>query len=80
MLADIPRHRDRYTKCNAQGYKNSWNDFKLHIDTADYGVPLSAMLSSAIVHNSRCAMALSRMTEQRVHAYLYDVQEARDVL
>jgi hypothetical protein len=38
------------------------------------------MLSSVIVHNSRCAMALSRMTEQRVHAYLYDVQEARDVL
>ena len=76
MIADIPRHCDRGTKCNAQGYKNSWSGFKLHIDTADCGVPLSAMLSSASVHDSRCAIPLSRMTEKRVHAYLYDVQDA----
>jgi hypothetical protein len=76
MVADIPRHCDRGTKCNAQGYKNSWNGFKLHVDTADCGVPLAAMLSSASVHDSRCAIPLSRMTEQRVHAYLYDVQDA----
>jgi Transposase DDE domain len=76
MVADIPRHCDRGTKCNAQGYKNSWSGFKLHVDTADCGVPLAAMLSSASVHDSRCAIPLSRMTEQRVHAYLYDVQDA----
>lgn len=76
MLAGIPRYCDRGTKCNAQGYKNSWSGFKLHIDTADCGVPLSAILSSASVHDSRCAIPLSRMTEQRVHAYLYDVQDA----
>jgi hypothetical protein len=76
MLAGIPRHCNRGVKCNAQGYKNSWSGFKLHIDTADCGVPLSALLSSASVHDSRCAIPLSRMSEQRVHAYLYDVQDA----
>ena len=30
MVADIPRHCDRGTKCNAQGYKNSWSGFNAH--------------------------------------------------
>lgn len=47
MLAEIPTACDRGTKCNAQGYKVSWNGYKLHLDTADCGVPISALLSSA---------------------------------
>jgi hypothetical protein len=34
MQDDLPRACDRGTKCNAQGYKVSWNGYKLHIDTA----------------------------------------------
>lgn len=47
ILSALPKACDRGTKCDAQGYKNSWNGYKLHIDTADCGVPVSAILTSA---------------------------------
>jgi Transposase domain (DUF772) len=47
MIEEIPTACDRGTKCNTQGYKVSWNGYKMHIDTADCGVPISAMISSA---------------------------------
>ena len=53
MLAELPQACDRGTKCNAQGYKNSWNGYKLHLDTADCGVPVSALLTSAKVMTAR---------------------------
>ena len=75
MIKDIPTACDRGTKCNAQGYKVSWNGYKLHLDTADCGVPVSALLSSASMHDSRAAIPLSRISEQRV-TNLYDVMDA----
>ena len=75
MLRDLPSVCDRGTKCNAQGYKNSWNGYKLHIDTADCGVPISALLTSASVHDSQAAVPLATMTAARV-TNLYDVMDA----
>ena len=75
MIKDIPTACDRGTKCNAQGYKVSWNGYKLHLDTADCGVPISALLSSASMHDSRAAIPLSLISEQRV-TNLYDVMDA----
>jgi hypothetical protein len=75
MLADIPTSCDRGTKCNAQGYKVSWNGYKLHIDTADCGVPIAALLSSASMHDSRAAIPLSLISASRV-TNLYDVMDA----
>lgn len=75
MLGDLPRACDRGTKCNAQGYKVSWNGYKLHLDTADCGVPVSAILSSASMHDSQAAIPLSHMTADRV-TNLYDVMDA----
>ena len=75
LLKEIPTACDRATKCNAQGYKTSWNGYKLHIDTACCGVPVAALLSSASMHDSRAAIALSRISAQRVHN-LYDVMDA----
>lgn len=75
MLRDLPRRCDRGTKCNAQGYKNSWNGYKLHIDTADCGVPVSALLTSASVHDSQTAVPLATMTAERV-TNLYDLMDA----
>ena len=42
MIEEIPTACDRGTKCNAQGYQVSWNGYKLHLDTADCGVVVSA--------------------------------------
>ena len=75
MLRDIPRACDRGTKCNAQGYKVSWNGYKLHLDTADCGVPVAALLSSASMHDSLAAIPLSLISAQRV-TNLYDVMDA----
>lgn len=75
MQDDLPRACDRGTKCNAQGYKVSWNGYKLHIDTADCGVPVAALLSSASMHDSQAAIPLSRLTAARV-TNLYDVMDA----
>lgn len=75
MLAEIPTACDRGTKCNAQGYKTSWNGYKLHIDTTDCGVPVAALLSSASMHDSRAAIPLSLISAQRV-TNLYDVMDA----
>lgn len=75
MLAGLPKACDRGTKCNAQGYKNSWNGYKLHLDTADCGVPVSALLTSASVHDSQTAVPLSMMTLNRV-TNLYDLMDA----
>ena len=75
MLNDIPTTCDRGTKCNAQGYKVSWNGYKLHLDTADCGVPIAALLSSASMHDSRAAIPLSLMSTGRV-TNLYDLMDA----
>ena len=75
MLEEIPTACDRGAKCNAKGYKIAWNGYKLHIDTADCGVPISALLTSASVHDSRAAVPLSLMSAQRVTS-LYDLMDA----
>ena len=75
MQDDLPRACARGTKCNAQGYKVSWNGYKLHIDTADCGVPVAAILSSASMHDSQAAIPLSHLTAARV-TNLYDVMDA----
>lgn len=75
MQDELPRACDRGTKCNAQGYKVSWNGYKLHIDTADCGVPVAAILSSASMHDSQAAIPLSHLSAMRV-TNLYDVMDA----
>jgi IS5 family transposase len=75
MLEEIPTACDRGTKCNAQGYKNSWRGYKLHLDTADCGVPIAALLSSASMHDSLAAIPLSLISAERV-TNLYDLMDA----
>ena len=75
LIAELPRSCDHGTKCNAQGYKHRWNGYKLHIDTANCGIPVSALLTSASMHDSLAAMPLSLMSAGRV-ANCYDLMDA----
>lgn len=75
IMAELPQACGRGTKCNAQGYKNSWNGYKLHMDTADCGVIVSALLTSASVHDSQAAIPLSILTGKRV-TNCYDLMDA----
>lgn len=66
MLSELDTACATGTKINAQGYKISWKGYKLHLDTACCGVPISAVLTGANVHDSRVALPLSRTSAQRV--------------
>ena len=68
MLAKLDTVCATGTKKSAQGYKISWKGYKLHLDTACCGVPISAVLTGANVHDSRVALPLTKISAQRVDA------------
>ena len=59
MLADLPRACDVGTKRNAKGHTTSWIGYKLHVDTADGGIPISCIMTSASTHDSQVAIPLA---------------------
>jgi len=75
MRAELSKTCDVGSKRNSKGYQVSWKGYKFHIDTADGGIPISAILTSASVHDSRVALPLATLTAQRVVS-LYDVMDA----
>lgn len=75
MLNDLPKACNVGTKKNSKGYKQSWKGYKLHIDTADGDIPISAVLTSASVHDSQVALPLAEITSKRV-TNLYDLMDA----
>ena len=75
MLDDLPSACDHGAKRNAKGFLVAWRGYKLHLDTADCGVPVSAVLTSASVHDSQVAIPLATMTAGRVTS-LYDLMDA----
>jgi hypothetical protein len=62
-------------KKNSQGNEQYWRGYKLHIDVADGQLPISAVLTSASVHDSQVAIPLMTLTSQRVD-YLYDLMDS----
>jgi len=75
MLADLPTECDRGTKINSKGYKESWNGYKLHLDTADGQIPITPLLTSASLHDSQPAIPLATMTSKRI-TNLYDLMDS----
>ena len=75
MVTDLPTGCDVGTKRNAKGHQVSWIGYKLHIDAADGGIPLTCMLTSASLHDSQVAIPLATMTAQRV-TNLYDLMDS----
>ena len=74
-LADLPTRCDVGCKRNSKGHQESWIGYKLHLDTMDGDVPISAVLTSASVHDSQVAIPLAQMTAQRVTS-LYDLMDS----
>jgi hypothetical protein len=75
MLADLPKDCDIGTKRNSQGYQQTWTGYKMHLDVGDGDVPLSALVTSASIHDSQVAIPLAAMTAGRVTSY-YDLMDA----
>jgi len=74
-IKELPTVCDRGTKKNAKGYKESWNGYKLHLDTNDAGFPISGLVSSASMHDSQAAIPLMKQTSKKV-TYCYDLMDA----
>jgi hypothetical protein len=74
-LEDLPRVCDFGSKRDSKGRQSSWRGYKLHLDTADGDIPVSALLTSASLHDSQTAIPLAQMTARRVCS-LYDVMDS----
>ena len=75
MLADLPSQCDIGGKKNRQGNEQYWRGYKLHLDVADGQIPISAVLTSASVHDSQVAIPLATLSSQRV-TYLYELMDS----
>ena len=75
MLDDLPQRCDVGTKKNSKGHAEHWIGFKLHLDIVDGCIPVSAILTSASVHDSQVAIPLATITASRV-VNLYDLMDA----
>lgn len=75
MLAELPRACNVGTKRNSKGHTTSWIGYKLHIDAADGGIPVSCILTSASLHDSQVAIPLAEITHGRVTS-LYDMMDS----
>ena len=75
MLADLPQQCDLGGKRNSQGNDVYWRGYKLHLDVADGQIPISAVLTSASVHDSQAAIPLATMSTQRV-TYCYELMDS----
>ena len=75
MLSELPKACDIGTKRNAEGRHYIWKGYKLHLDTADGGIPISAVLTSASLHDSQVAIPLATMSAEKVD-YCYELMDA----
>jgi transposase len=62
-------------KQNSQGKVQYTKGFKLHLDVTDQGIPISACVTGANVHDSQVALILEKMTERRV-THLYSMADS----
>lgn len=75
QLKELPRLCDTGAKKNTKGHEQYWRGYKLHLDVADGQVPVSAILTSASVHDSQVAIPLMTMTSARV-THLYELMDS----
>ena len=74
-LVDLPMVCNVGTKLNSNGYKTSWIGYRLHLDCVDGDIPVSAILTSASLHDNQEAIPLTQMTATRI-TNLYDLMDS----
>lgn len=75
MLSIISTQCDVGIKQNAKGNQYKWIGGKLHMTVVDGDIPITAMYSSASVHDSSLALPMISETSSKVD-YLYDLDDA----
>jgi hypothetical protein len=83
-IAELPTACDCGVKRDSTGHTRFWNGYKLHLDIADGGFPITALTTSASMHDSQAAIPLAKRTHERaivlyeVMDSAYDAQPIRD--
>jgi hypothetical protein len=73
-------------KKNSQGNIYFWKGYKLHLDVTDMGIPVTAVVTGANVHDSQLAIPMEKLTERKIrHLYslmdsAYDAQDIRSYI
>lgn len=74
-LAELPTACDVGAKLNSKGHLTFWIGYKLHLDVNDAGLPITAVTTSASLHDSQVAIPMEKLTAQRVTS-LYALMDA----
>lgn len=75
MLKDLPTVCDKGAKKDSKGNTRYWSGYKLHLDIVDGAIPVSAIVTSASLHDSQAAIPLATLTSRRI-VNLYDLMDA----
>jgi len=73
--------RDLNTRCswgckkNSQGNIQFWKGYKLHLDVTDVGIPVTAVVTGANVHDSQTAIPMEKLTERNI-THLYSLMDS----
>ena len=72
---ELPTLCDVGCKRDTKGYSHCWVVYKSHIDTADGGLPINVVTTSASLHDSQVAIPMMLQTAERVTS-LYDLMDS----
>jgi hypothetical protein len=75
MLDDLPKACDKGAKQNSKGNTMYWTGYKLHVDTVDGGIPVSAIVTSASLNDSQVAIPLAMLTARNI-TNCYDLMDS----
>jgi len=75
MLSLIKTECNTSIKQNSKGNRHRWIGGKLHLSVVDGDIPITALYSSATVHDSSLALPLIKLSSEKV-SYLYDLADA----
>jgi transposase len=85
-VAQLDRNCAWGCKKNSQGNVTFWKGYKLHLDVTEMGIPVTAVVTGANVHDSQVAIPMEKLTERKIdHLYslmdsAYDAQDIRSYI
>ncbi|HSW62628.1 MAG TPA: transposase [Dissulfurispiraceae bacterium] len=74
-VAELDRACSWGCKTNSQGNVTFWKGYKLHLDVTDQGIPVTAVVTGANVHDSQAAIPMEKWTERKLD-FLYSVMDS----
>jgi hypothetical protein len=75
MLNDLPKACNKGAKKDSKGNTMYWTGYKLHLDSVDGGIPVSAVVTSASLNDSQVAIPLATLTARKI-TNCYDLMDA----